>query len=219
MSPADQNPWDLMPPLRADRLDRLRRIAWQVQERVASSIDWAHGENLWVAGCKAYRQRVTAFSLAAKAEYADWLSVEMVRGQFVLKVGGVPIRMYRPPSEGEVPEKYTHATPEEAALLNHALTLFDLPPSGRLWRLEVHSTRRARPTDVVLVQVDEDGNRFNAYSIPGPIEVIVSADVVPSNNDLNPRKPAVVLPDAEVSVRRQRDDARPDDIAANGTSA
>lgn len=210
-------PWELVPAFTPDRLEKLRAIAWEVQLRVARSVDWKHGENLWVAGCKAYVQRVLAFTLAARAEYADWLWAGFIDGQFVLKVGGIPIRILRPTDDGEVPEKYANPSDAEVRLRDAAYGLFQLPPTDLVWRLEVFTTLKARPTDVVLAQVDHDGRNYNPYSIPAAPVVVVDADSEPTSTT-KPRKKAVTLPDAEVRPRKKpADDA--DELRADGSGA
>lgn len=218
MTPTGKAPWEIMPQLRADLLSRVRKVAWDAQVRVAARIDWKHGEDLWVAGCAAYKQRVRAFTIAASAEYQDWLWAGFIKNQFAVRLLGVPIRMYRPPEDGEVPEKYAHASEEELFISNGAYLLFDLPPSDRVWRLEVNTTPKAYPIDIVLVQVDSHGRRFNPYTIPEPIEVVRDADVDTSAGTTKPRKAPVILPEADVEPRKERP-AKPDDLEAGSSGA
>lgn len=217
MTVPEGKPWELLPPLRPEYLARIRKIAWDVQERVAAAIDWKNGENLWVAGCAAYSQRKFAFSVAAKAEYRDWLWAGFIEGQFVVRVLGVPIRMYRPPDDGDVPERYALPSEEESLISKGAYLLFDLPPSSLVWRLEVHTTTKARPVSVVLAQVDAHGRRFNRYEIPAPLEVVRDADVSPQAT-IKPRKRPIPMPETEVRSRKEQV-AKPDDLEAEGPGA
>ena len=217
MTDTEEKPWDLVPAFTPERLERLRTIAWDVQVRVARSVDWKHGENLWVAGCKAYRQRVLAFTLAAKAEYADWLWAGFIDSQFVLKLGGVPIRILRPTEDGEVPEKYANPSQTEVQLRDAAYGLFQLPPTVLVWRLEVFTTLKARPTDIVIAQVDRDGRNFNPYSIPAAPVVVLNADGEEAATT-KPRKKAITLPDAEVRPRKKPADEA-DELRADGSDA
>ena len=213
----EQKPWIKYRALTPRRLTILRATAWDVQHRVAATMDWAHGEDQWIAGCKGYKQRVTAFTLAASAEYADWLSVGFIDGRFVLNVLGIPIRIYGAPEDADVPKRYAHPTSGEVRLLNGAYELFDLPPSDRVWRLEVIHDEKARPLDVILAQVDTDGERHDPFVIPAPLDVVHNADSEETStrsfSTTKPRKRPIELPAPELTSRKELQEKSKDSSA------
>lgn len=218
----EQKPFYKYPALTVYRLGQLRVIAWDVQLRVAEQMDWGHGENQWVAGCKGYTQRMDAFSLAAKAEYADWLSVGFIDRRFVLQVMGIPIRIFGAPEDADVPKRYTHPKPGEARLLKAAYTLFDLPPSDLVLRLEVIHDEMAQPLDVILAQVDAEGERHDPFVIPAPMRVILNADSeetsAPARHNTKPRKRPITVPEPKLMSRKDLE-AKSQDSGAEGPRA
>ena len=134
-------PWEIHPVLVPRYLVPLANIAWDVQEAVAKSMLWASGDDLWVAGCRAYKWRIKRYQDAAIGELASWLSVGWTDNHFLLKVRGIPIRVYRSPGDAEIPDRYVEPGPMEERMLAEAFSLFDTPTPDAVFRLEMITTR------------------------------------------------------------------------------
>ncbi len=184
----------------ADRL-------WRVQRKVSKHLQLHEGDNDWVAGCTAYQRRVYALTLMARDDaFRDWLSVGFIDGQFCIKVLGFPIRIYRAPEEGGIPDKYMTPSRGELTLLG---ALPEVTGLGHAYRLEVVAKTLARPLNIRLVELNEFGAITNFVTVPRSRDV--DAPIARPVNDVQPirRKPTVFPPRPAVGPNERKQ--RPDD--------
>lgn len=198
---AKWQPWKVNPALGREYLTPIGDLIWTVQREVSLHMQPDKGDNDWVAGCTAYSRRCSALEKMAAGPDRTWLWAGFIEKQFYIKVLGFPIRIYRAPEVGEIPDKYGDPAQTELWLLRDLLALPQTVRPPFSYRIEVVAKKLARPFRVALVEIDADGAVGNTYTIPRsaaslvrPVQVATDASI----RSLSRRKPPVVPPPTEV---------------------
>ena len=192
-------PWQIHPALTEDRLTAVANIVWRVRVEVALRMEPDKGDSLWGTGCSAYERTCRAIAEAAAQDLKAWLSVEQADHHFLLKLGGVPVRIYRGDSEEPTPSRYAVPHNAEVAALQFAFQLAETPTPDKVFRIEVTTDAKSYPLAITLVQVDVSGEKFNPFRIP-----VSNAAVRP----IVRKKPAVMLNPPEVGSKESVSDNR-----------
>ncbi len=178
----------------ADRL-------WRVQEKLSRHVQPNEGDDSWVAGCTAYKRRCFALEhMQLEEEFRPWLWAGSVDGHFTIKLDGFPVRIFRTPAEGEIPDRYVERSQMELALLGSALGTPSNEVPDYLYRIEVVSTGFGKPVSIALVEVNSAGEVTNTYTIPRSAPVKASVSIEP----IRKRKPPVVPQETQVGPTREK---------------
>lgn len=191
-------PWEIHQALTLERLKITAAILWRVAQDVALRMQPDRGDGAWGAGTSRFERAVFEFSNAAKDEYAEWLSTEMSDGHFLVRVGGVPVRFYRGAEDVPTPPRYAKVWPSEKQALQYALSL-DENTVPLLLRFEIQVDSNQMPAAVLLVQVDEAGEKYNPFTIPVDRKAVARS--------IARKRAAVVLPTPKVGPKPKIDDA------------
>lgn len=198
--------WDpslVSPALTPQYLTPIADRIWAVQAKVAKHVRPDEGDDDWVAGCTGYRRRCVALERMQLEDDKAWLWAGFINGHFTIRIAGFPVRVYRAPADGEVPERYAERCQMELMLLSSALTT---PPAVGaapefLYRIEVVTGAFGKPVSVALVEVDALGIVTNTYVIPRSAKPFGTADVRP----IRKRKPPVVPKETEVGPTKEKE--------------
>src|SRR5688572_11889626 len=109
------DPTDVHWALSPEFLTPVADVLWTVHAKVAKHLQPHEGDDVWVAGCTAYKRRCVALErMAMNASTRTWFWAGFVGNHFTIRIHGFPIRIYRAPEEREpgddgeiqVPERY-----------------------------------------------------------------------------------------------------------------
>lgn len=163
-------PWEIHKALTPERLATIGRILWDVRRDVALRMERKKGDTLFGAGCSAWERSKFALATASKGEYREWLSVLPGDRHFTVSISGVPVRFYRGDLEAPAPSRYTQKSKHEIDALELAFSLFDTPTPEYGFRFEIETNADGMPLRIVLLQLDEHGERHNQYEVPIKVE-------------------------------------------------
>lgn len=161
-------PWKIHPSLSESYLVRVADMLRRARDSAARDAKWGSGDTLWSIGCTAYERSKYALAMAAKDEYADWLSIAPDDRHLIVKINMIPLRFYRGFEDQPVPTRYAHATASEKRDLQTAFEMAEMAlPPGHM-RIEVSTTTKGFATSITFYQVDESGERIDgtAWKIP-----------------------------------------------------
>lgn len=156
-------PAALHPSLTEERLRAIAQIVWDQATAVAEIAEPERGDDGWVLGCRRYQWVRHALSKAALGELVEFLSVTPRSTHFLVRVGGVPIRIYRGDRSKPVPTRYATASRVEAEQLEMVFGS-DHRLAGPL-RLVLETDERGMPTRVSFACVSESGELTNVTEI------------------------------------------------------
>src|SRR5436190_1043113 len=113
---AKWNPKSVHRALTPEYLTPVADAIWVAQREASEHVQPEKGDNDWVAGCTAYQRRCFNLEKLASGPAKEWLWAGFIEGQFTIKILGFPVRVYRAPSEGDVPIKYADGSTSEMNL-------------------------------------------------------------------------------------------------------
>lgn len=212
-------PWEVSPPLTADRLQLLVAKIAEVRADAREGYLPEKGDNPWVFGVRAYAR--TCYALAGLALTGDhpWLQVNEEGLACTLLIDGVPLKFYRGDPENPSPRSLRRGL--DAAVRQHKLFFFEKELSaeddGWFWLIALETHDDGSLMQAVVLQANSRGDTRNLYFIPmdGPVPVVGSASREPREGvDLPP--PAVgprdgAIEKASGDSQALRDKARDDE--------
>jgi hypothetical protein len=161
----DLVPWEIHPDLELERLRIVATLIAEVRRKALLRHEPSEGDGAWSLGCVAYQR--TMFLLERGSQEYTWLRIVERRGlYFVFSIGAVPIRFYRGDHDNHVEER--RLVRHYLELRQHQEAFFFAPPPemDRILRLAIETGDSGQVSNVVLVQVDSDGNTHNPFFIP-----------------------------------------------------
>jgi hypothetical protein len=192
-------PWDLHPALEEARLRAVARLVRDVCHESAADHQPEKGETAWALGCVRYDRLRFALRTASESEYKAWLEVVPTRGLYMLmKIGGVPVRIYHGDEDETAPARYAQPSVAELHAMQLALDGTQAPETDRSFRFIYDINRAAELKEMWFAQLDEAGQVYDAWPIPvEPVAEVVpflKAPVVP---------PAIVIEPREADQQQQ----------------
>ena len=214
------DPTDVHWALSPEFLTPIADVLWKVHAKVAKHVQPHEGDDIWVAGCTAYKRRCVALEKMNLDPKKPWFWAGFVGNHFTVRIHGFPIRIYRAPEEREpnidgdieVPERYANPSQGELEFLGDALELPLGKLPARLYRIEVLTRQLGKPVLIRLVEIS-GGNILRAYAIPVSKQALsetTPADISP----IHKRTPPVIPPLADVKPKK-RDVPKKDTGEAN----
>ncbi|MCY4645261.1 MAG: hypothetical protein OXE73_00010 [Gammaproteobacteria bacterium] len=202
MKMKNPKPWQLHPAFTQRRLIKVGTILWKARLSAAMGAKWELGDSPWSIGCVAYDRTCHALTEAALyAGYRDWLSVAKTSNrEFLIKIGGVPLRFYRGDPSQSAPTKYASANLLELFTIQESDDLFHDPTA--YYRLVVEVDDWCKPVSVTFCQVSSSGHVSNEWQIQ-------VADDVETHSLDDLREEAVELPPPSVGDDLHKTDHRP----------
>ena|SRR5437762_969986 len=177
-------PWTRYPSLTAERLSVVGDILRTTRRNTVLLHQEQYGDNEWSLGCRVYARN--CFALTAATLQYSWLSIlpEFERLRFTFAIGSIPIRFYRGLPD-DPPARYLVTSFLELRQQELALTIDGLPALPKILRLAVETGPERQVANVILVELEEDGEPIAQYTVPAGVGAI---NVMPMQAE------AVVLP-------------------------
>jgi hypothetical protein len=185
-------PWDLHPALEEARLRAVARVVRDVCHESAADHQPEKGETAWALGCVRYDRLRFALRTAADAEQKAWLEMAPNRGLYMLlKIGGVPVRIYHGDDDRAAPRNYAEPKTAELHAMQLVLDGMEAPEEDRSFRFIYDPDGAGELKEISFAQVDETGQVYNAWPIKlDPVTEVVpflKAPVVPPAIVIEPR--------------------------------
>lgn len=160
----DWRPAVLHTALTQDRLSRIAQIIWDQATKVAQIAEPEQGDTGWGIGCRRYEWWKHALAKAAVGELVEFLWVAPRSSHFLLKVGSVPIRLYRGDLQKRAPKRYATPSPLEAQQgeLAFGSGYADVGPL----RLVLETDARHMPVRICFARVSPSGELVDVTPVP-----------------------------------------------------
>src|SRR6267143_598448 len=185
-------PWELHPALEEARLRAVARVVRDVCHDSAADHQPDKGETVWSLGCVRYDRLRFSLRAAAEGEHQAWLETGPNRGLYMLlKIGGVPVRIYHGEEDRAAPARYAQPHVEELQAMQLALDGMEAPEEERSFRFIYDIDGAGELKEIWFAQVDEAGQVYNSWRIDlEPLTEVVpfkKAPVVPPAIVIKPR--------------------------------
>lgn len=214
-------PWEVSPPLTADRLHLIATTIAQVRADAREGHLPEKGDNAWVFGCRAYARTCHALAGLQLSGDHPWLKVKEDGLACTVLIEGEPLKFYK--GEAESPTSRSLRRGLDAAIRQHKLFFYEnelvSEENGWFWLIALETHDDGSLMQAVVLQANSRGETRNLYFIPmdGPVPVVGSASRGErEGRDLPP--PWVGPPDRDGSLGKAggdnqdfRDEARDDD--------
>jgi len=185
-------PWELHSALEEARLRAVARVVRNVCHDSAADHQPDKGETAWSLGCVRYDRLRFSLRAAGEGEHQAWLGLEANRGLYMLlKIGGVPVRIYHGDEDRPAPARYALPHVEELHAMQLALDGMAAPEEDRSFRFIYEINGVGELSEIWFAQVDDVGQVYNAWRIPlEPLAEVVpftKAPVEPPKLVIEPR--------------------------------
>jgi pimeloyl-ACP methyl ester carboxylesterase len=185
-------PWELHPALEEARLRAIARVVQNVCHDSAADHQPEKGETAWSLGCVRYDRLRFSVQAAAQGEHVAWLEMVPTRGLYMLlKIGGVPVRIYHGEEDETAPARYALPTVAELHAMQLALDGTQAPEEERAFRFIYDINGAGKLTEIWFAQVDEAGQVYDAWPIP----------LEPLAEELPFKKAPIVPPEIVIELR------------------
>ena len=192
-------PWELHPALEEARLRAVARVVQNVCHDSAADHQPDKGETAWSLGCVRYDRLRFALRTAAAGECEGWLEVGANPGLYMLlKIGGVPVRIYHGEEDQTAPARYALPHLEELHAMQLALDGMEAPEEERSFRFIYGINGVGELKEIWFAQLDETGHVYNRWPIPlAPLAEVVPFKKAPIVS------PAIVIEPRDAGKQQQ----------------
>ncbi len=193
-------PWDVYPAL---SLDRLIIVADTIRSGRRSAVldhEPSKGDDSWTLGCVAYRR--ICYALTQATQRFPWLTVlPEEQNRFTFAVGSIPLKFYK----GDPDDPPSRSLAVSFTELGNIQTCFDygvVPDRNHILRLAIETDSTGDTKNVILVEIDEEGNGTNSFTVPELATSIRS--MTPSPIDLGPPSFTPLQSEEEQKDRKEK---------------
>jgi hypothetical protein len=88
-------PWELVPAFAEDRLVALGEVLLRIRGRAAALQEPDEGDTPWSLGCRVFARTSIQLARIAVSQELPWLVAELKQNSSFVKIGGVPIHIFR----------------------------------------------------------------------------------------------------------------------------
>ena len=88
-------PWTIVPAFKEARLVKLAKILVRIRNQAAALQQPQRGDTAWSLGVRVYARTTIQLTRLSGKQLLPWLSAHLVFNTFFVKIGGVPIHIFR----------------------------------------------------------------------------------------------------------------------------
>lgn len=196
---ADFFPWERYPALTLDRLMIVADVIRGGRRLAVLDHQPSKGDDVWTLGCVAYKR--CCFAITRAAEEYPWLTVlPEEQNRFTFAIGSLPLKFYHGLGDNP-PSRSLAVSFAELGSIQMCLDSGTLPDKDHILRLAVETDATGDAKNVILVELDEDGNVTGSFTIPesgASIRPMTASPVDPGPPSFTPRQ------EEETQDRRER---------------
>lgn len=159
-----EDPSDLHPALTSERLQKLGELILRTRHLALQDHYPQKGDNAWSYGCKCYARCKYRIKRWAGRKGYEWLSVIDDGREFIVGIGGVPLKFYKGEPD-DPPVRAFVRRPRELDALQLEFDNMTAAPQEVL-RLIVCTGSDLRVHSIWLLQLSVDGEIRNRYEVP-----------------------------------------------------
>jgi hypothetical protein len=161
---ANFTPWEKYHALTLDRLIITAGIIRGGRHLAVLDHQPSKGDDAWTLGCLAYRR--TCYAIAQAGQEHPWLTVLLEeQNRFTFAIESIPLKQYHGLA-GDPPSRSLAVSFAELCSIQLCLDDGALPDKNHLLRIAVETDATGEAKNVILVELDENGNVTGTFTIP-----------------------------------------------------
>jgi len=157
-------PWDKYLALTLDRLIIVADIIRAGRHLAVLDHQPSKGDDAWTLGCLAYKR--SCFAVTQAVEHHPWLTVlPEEQNRFTFAIGSIPLKFYHGLADNP-PSRSLAVSFAELGSIQLCLNYGTLPDKDHILRLAVETDATGDAKNVILAELDQDGNVTATFTIP-----------------------------------------------------